>query len=52
MRTLWLGFVYYVIVTPIGLLTRLTRDPMARRRDVNAQTYWIPSIAAGREAGR
>jgi len=36
-----LGIVYYVVVTPIGLLTRLLgRDPMQKHRDPNADTYW------------
>jgi hypothetical protein len=49
MRTLWLGFVYYAIATPVGLLTRVARDPLARRWDAGAQTYWIASV---QEAGR
>ncbi|WP_204840879.1 hypothetical protein [Saccharothrix algeriensis] len=43
MRTLLLGALYFLVVTPIGLVARLVRDPMARRWDENAQSYWIPS---------
>jgi len=34
--------IYYLIVTPIGLIMRLVgRDPMRRRFDRNAGTYWV-----------
>jgi hypothetical protein len=37
-----LGVVYYLIVTPIGLGLRLFgRDPLARRLDRGASSYWI-----------
>ena len=37
-----LGVVYYVVLTPIGLILRLTgRDPMQRRFDRSAASYWI-----------
>jgi hypothetical protein len=37
-----LGFVYFVVITPIGLLVRLfAQDPMQRRRDPSASTYWV-----------
>jgi hypothetical protein len=36
-----LGIVYYVVVTPIGVMMRLLgRDPMQRRADPDAETYW------------
>jgi hypothetical protein len=38
-----LSIVYFVVVTPIGLVTRLVRDPLARRRNRRATTYWIPA---------
>ncbi|MFK7820430.1 MAG: SxtJ family membrane protein, partial [Planctomycetaceae bacterium] len=35
------SLVYFLVVTPIGLLTRLVRrDPMGRRFDPSASTYW------------
>lgn len=38
-----LAGVYYLVMTPIGLGMRLFgRDPMARRFDPAARTYWIP----------
>lgn len=39
---LLLGITFFVVLTPIGLLVRLLRgDPMARRLDRGAATYWI-----------
>lgn len=36
--------IYYLVVTPIGLLMRLFgRDPMQRRLDSGATTYWTPT---------
>ena len=38
-----LAVVFYAVFTPIGLIMRLTgRDPMQRRFDPNAESYWIP----------
>ena len=38
-----LAVVYYLVVTPIGLLMRLFgRDPMRRKFDPSATTYWQP----------
>ena len=37
-----LGIVYYLVLTPIGLLLRLAgRDPLQRRFDREATSYWI-----------
>ena len=37
-----LAVVYYLVLTPIGLLGRLFgRDPMTRRFEPEARTYWI-----------
>ncbi len=34
---------YYLVVTPIGLAMRpFGRDPLARRFDPDAQSYWTP----------
>lgn len=36
-----LAATYYLVVTPVGLLVRLlSHDPMTRRFDPGAQTYW------------
>ncbi|HYW79699.1 MAG TPA: SxtJ family membrane protein, partial [Thermoguttaceae bacterium] len=38
-----LAIVYFLVITPIGLLMRmLGHDPMHRRFDPDAETYWIP----------
>jgi hypothetical protein len=37
-----LGAFYYVIVTPMGLILRLFRDPMHRKIDLNTASYWSP----------
>jgi len=37
-----LALVYYLVLTPIGLTMRLFRhDPLCRRFDPEAKTYWI-----------
>ncbi|GLU49804.1 hypothetical protein [Nocardiopsis ansamitocini] len=43
MRTFLLFLSYYLVVTPVGLLSRLVRDPLSRRANPNATTYWISS---------
>jgi hypothetical protein len=38
-----LVFVYYLVITPIGMALRLaSRDPLRRRFDRAAKTYWEP----------
>ncbi|MEO8497939.1 MAG: SxtJ family membrane protein [Planctomycetota bacterium] len=40
--------VYYFVLTPIGLAMRLCgRDPMQRRIDLEAKTYWLPRSTRG-----
>ena len=35
----------FLLITPVGLLMRLTgRDPMRRKLDPEAPTYWIPKV--------
>ena len=37
-----MGLIYFGLITPLGLLMRLTgKDPMQRRFDAAASTYWI-----------
>jgi len=37
-----LGLVYYLVLTPIGLAMRLAgTDPMKRKLDPKAESYWI-----------
>ena len=43
MTRIVLALVFFLIVTPLGLAMRLCgRDPMNRRLDPDAPTYWIP----------
>ncbi|MGP3999334.1 hypothetical protein [Streptomyces sp. 8N706] len=55
MQRLLLALAYYLVVTPAGLLSRLVRDPLRRRPDGKATTYWVftgaPDTAAGAAAG-
>jgi hypothetical protein len=38
-----LAIVYYLVLTPIGIVMRVTGyDPMHRNFDRSAKTYWIP----------
>lgn len=38
-----LAAVYYLVLTPTGVLARLCGyDPLHRRRDPDAKTYWVP----------
>jgi len=40
---LLLAAIYYLVLTPIGLIMRvLGRDPLARRFEPKATTYWTP----------
>lgn len=39
-RTVLLAVVYYLVVTPIGLLSRVVRDPLARGWHRKAESYW------------
>jgi len=42
-----LAAVYYLVLTPIGLLLRLFGyDPMCRGRDPNAASYWVSRVPA------
>ena len=43
MTRLVLTAVYFLVVTPVGLIMRISgRDPMHRRPDPDLPTYWIP----------
>ncbi|HEY4641160.1 MAG TPA: SxtJ family membrane protein [Thermoanaerobaculia bacterium] len=39
---LMLLILFYLLVTPFGLLMRIKRDPMERKFDRSAKSYWIP----------
>jgi len=48
-----LAVVYYLVLTPIGLLTKLFGyDSMKRRFDPEAKSYWVERPASGAEAKR
>ena len=43
-----LGILYYGMITPIGWIMRLRgRDPMRRRLEPAAATYWLPRQPPG-----
>lgn len=45
-----MGVIFFGVITPAGFLMRaLGRDPMQRRYDPEAQTYWIPRQPPGPE---
>ncbi|GGY75870.1 hypothetical protein [Streptomyces nitrosporeus] len=50
MRNPLYSLLFFVVVVPAGLLARLVRDPMTRRPQPGATSYWIP--ADGPVAGR
>lgn len=47
-----LGILFYGVVTPMGILMRLTgKDPMRLKFDAQAESYWIPRTPPGPEPG-
>jgi hypothetical protein len=46
MRTVVLFLLYFLVVTPAGLLARIGRDPLSREWDREASTYWISSTGS------
>lgn len=41
-----MAIIYFLVITPIGLIVRLFDDPMKRRFDRAAATYWIEHRSA------
>ena len=40
---LLLAGIYYLVLTPIGLILKISgRDPLGRRFDPSASSYWVP----------
>ncbi|MBI3837593.1 MAG: hypothetical protein HY288_06635 [Planctomycetia bacterium] len=40
---LLMGSIFYLVITPIGMIMRLTgRDPLSRKFDRSVETYWVP----------
>ena len=43
-----LGILFYAVLTPVGVMMRLTgKDPLRRRRDPGAASYWQPRRPPG-----
>ncbi|SOD62817.1 hypothetical protein SAMN06297387_107191 [Streptomyces zhaozhouensis] len=49
---LLLPVLYVLVVVPVGLVTRLVRDPLRRRPDRAATSYWITTGPAEGPGGR
>jgi hypothetical protein len=46
-----MGAFFFLVLTPLGLIFRLTgRDPLRRRFDAKASSYWISHKAAEKPA--
>lgn len=40
-----IAIIFYLVITPAGLLMRLLgRDPMHRKFEPGAKTYWVPHV--------
>jgi len=47
-----LGILFYVVITPIGVVIRLTgKDPLRLKFDLDAESYWIPREPPGPPPG-
>jgi uncharacterized membrane protein len=47
-----MAIVFYLVLTPIGLIMKLVgRDPMQRKLDPQAKSYWQPRTARKRNRG-
>jgi ABC-type uncharacterized transport system permease subunit len=45
MSNVLLAVVFYLVLTPVGLVMRLCgRDPLARKFDPQASTYWVDHV--------
>ena len=48
-----LTIVFIIAVTPIGVIMRLSgRDPMHRKLDPQAKSYWLPKSSPGTDTSR
>lgn len=46
-----MGLLFFVTVTPVGIMMRMTgKDPMRLKRDPAASSYWIDRVPAGPSA--
>jgi hypothetical protein len=48
MRKVLLFVFYIVLVTPVGLVLRVVRDPLRRRLDGRVPSYWVEAASARR----
>ena len=47
-----LGILFYIVITPIGLVIRLTgKDPLRLKFEPDSETYWIPREPPGPPPG-
>jgi hypothetical protein len=46
-----LAVFYFVVVTPVGIVVRLFRDPMERRFEPQQRSYWTPREAFSERQG-
>lgn len=47
-----LGILFYAVLTPLGVLMRMTgKDPLRLKRDPSAASYWIPREPPGPPPG-
>jgi hypothetical protein len=51
MRNILLFLLYVLVVTPVGLVWRVVRDPLKRRVDRRAASYWIAAPGLSGAAG-
>jgi hypothetical protein len=48
-----LTLVFFLVVTPIGLVMRMIgKDPLTKGADESADTYWIPRTYPTRDRSR
>lgn len=50
MNPLIMGLMYIVAIVPVGLVMQLCRDPLRKRRDPGADTYWVSRQTSGNES--
>jgi hypothetical protein len=43
---------YFLVITPLGLASRLIHDPLTRRRNRRATTYWVAAADLRDVAGK
>ena len=45
-----LFLLYFLVITPVGALVRIFRDPMERRFDPSGKSYWMPRETRSKES--